>query len=134
MGFEAFIVNEKQTYEYAWEGTGALKDQDGNLISNVNLLEAKLTLCLFDDPTIKINGRDNQDILGGAGGTGANNVTFNTQGVMKWKIQALDNIIQNDKNQVERHIALFYVKTNSSPPVEFRKEVHFFVTNLPTLT
>ena len=86
--------------------TGTLKDADGAAISNANLLTLALTL--KDGATGEtINSRNNQNVLGAAGGSGQNNVTVDSNGALTWSIQTGDTSIHTTGTASEDHIARF---------------------------
>lgn len=128
MPLEEYILEEKETAQYQL----TLKDQDGVVIPNTALSTATLTYFLDDTPATIINGRNAQDILGGVGGSGANNVTFDVNGLMKWSIQTADLAISDTNKHIEKHIARFDVTTTNG--VVLRKEIVINVRNFRNLT
>lgn len=91
-----FRVNEQTTSKL----TGQLVDQNGAGIPTGTLTAFTLTLYNDADGSI-INLRNGQDVLN------TNNVTVDSSGNVVWTIQPDDNVIVDDTQDAELHIALF---------------------------
>jgi hypothetical protein len=76
----------------------ALKDEDGIVLTSLDTL----TLSVWDLKSgAIINGRDRQDVLN------QNDVTFNGDGSLLWRVQAADRPILDDTQDWEDHVAMF---------------------------
>ena len=97
------VLNEKSTAKY----TATLKDEDGIIIADTDIVSLTLTLCEIPGGTI-INTRNDQDVLN------TNNVTVDSLGVLIWTLQEADNIIVNTALDVEVHNATFKMTFNTT--------------------
>jgi len=102
-----------------------IKDEDGAVVPAANLSTLKLTLFSLHSGAI-LNSRSAQNVLN------QNNVTVDTQGLLRWTLQPADNAILDDTLNIEVHRALF--EWNYQGGKEGKHEVDFYVTNLRKVT
>lgn len=93
-----FSVNEDSTALYQ----ATLKDENGAAIPAAGL--SALTLTLYNDSSPSqqiINNRNSQNVLN------QNNVTVDSNGILRWTMQPADNKLFDSALAYEEHLALF---------------------------
>ena len=82
-----------------------LRDPQNNIVPNNALSTMTLSLYMAANVQQIINNRDKQDVLGV--GSGANNVTVDSQGHVVWYMQTADNAVvaNTAENMFEQHEA-----------------------------
>ena len=99
----ADVLSERSSARY----TAILKDEAGVVIPAANINTLTLTLFNLKDESI-INSRSSQNVLN------VNNVTIDSNGLLTWSIQGLDNPIVDNTQAFETHRALFEMVWDSS--------------------
>lgn len=91
-----------------------LTDQAGEPVIFDGLTEGTLTLWDMETSVPGaspaegiINNRDQQDVLPEGSPLEENNVSYESNGYVRWDLQPEDNVIVNPRRQVERHRAMF---------------------------
>lgn len=91
-----------------------LVDQAGAPVDFDGLTDATLTLWDIETGSADVspaegilNERDGQDILPEGSPLEEHNVTYESDGYVRWDLQPEDNVIVNPRRQIERHRAMF---------------------------